>query len=163
MKQPSIAGTRRPVVLLVQQSRDDGLEMYTEFLRYHGLAVIPVSHAKEALRLAPPADIVVTAMTLDGPVDGVELVSRLRREEGTKSTPIIVLTAWATAKDRERARGAGCDVFLPKPCLPNDLLGEVRHLLAGARKPTGAAARGASRVRMDFPSPETRELARLSS
>jgi DNA-binding response OmpR family regulator len=141
MKRPSNAATRRPVVLLVQQSRDDGLEMYTEFLRYQGLAVIPVSHAKAALRLASPPDIVVTAIKLDDQVDGVELVSRLRRHNSTKSTPIIVLTACASAQDRERARGAGCDVFLPKPCLPNDLLGEVRHLLATARKPQSAVER----------------------
>ena len=45
MPRPSMSTTRRPVVLLVQPSRDDDLEMYTEFLRYHGLAVIPVSGA----------------------------------------------------------------------------------------------------------------------
>jgi two-component system, cell cycle response regulator DivK len=101
MQRTSKPTSRRPVVLLVQPSRDDGLEMYTEFLRYHGLAVI-----------------------LDD-LDGVELVSRLRRDDCTRSTHIIVLTACAWPTDRERAEGAGCDVFLPKPCLPNDLLGEV--------------------------------------
>ena len=128
--------TRRPVVLLVQPSRDDGLEMYTEFLRYHGLAVIPVSDTRDALMLAPQADIVVTGMNLDDPMDGVELVSRLRHNDCTRSTPIIVLTACAWPKDRARAEGAGCDVFLPKPCLPNDLLGEVRQLLAATRSQT---------------------------
>ena len=121
--------TRRPVALLVQPSRDDSLEMYAEFLRYHGLAVIPISDARHALMLAPQADIVVTGMNLDDPIDGVELVSRLRHDDCTRSTPIIVLTACVWPKDRERAEGAGCDVFLPKPCLPNDLLGEVRQLL----------------------------------
>jgi two-component system cell cycle response regulator DivK len=136
MKRPSMSTTRRPVVLLVQQSRDDSLEMYAEFLRYHGLAVIPVSDTRDALMLAPQADIVVTGMNLDDPMDGVELVSRLRHDDCTRSTPIIVLTACAWPKDRERAEGAGCDVFLPKPCLPNDLLGEVRQLLAATRSQT---------------------------
>jgi two-component system cell cycle response regulator DivK len=103
--------------------------MYTEFLRYHGLAVIPVSDSRDALMLAPQADIVVTGMTLDDPIDGVELVSRLRHDECTRSAPVIVLTACAWPTDRERAEGAGCDVFLPKPCLPNDLLAAVRQLL----------------------------------
>jgi CheY-like chemotaxis protein len=128
--------TRRPVVLLVQQSRDDGLEMYAEFLRYYGVAVIPVSHARDALELAPQADIVVTGMNLDDPMDGVELASRLRKDDCTKFMPIIVLTACAYPKDRERAEGAGCDVFLPKPCLPDDLLGEVRQLLVATRPRT---------------------------
>ena len=134
--------SRRLVVLLVQPSRDDGLEIYTEFLRYHGLAVIPVSDSRDALRLAPQADIVVTGMNLDDPMDGVELVSRLRHDDGTRSMPLIVLTACAWPKDRARAEGAGCDVFLPKPCLPNDLLGEVRQLLAVTRSLTADRPRG---------------------
>ena len=127
---------RRPVVLLVQPSRDDGLEMYTEFLRYHGLTVIPVSDSRKALMLAPQADIVVTGMSLDDPTDGVELVSRLRHSDCTRSTPIIVLTASVWPKERARAEGAGCDVFLPKPCLPNDLLGEVQQLLTATHSQT---------------------------
>ena len=125
--------TRRPVVLLVQAPCDDSLEMYAEFLRYNGLAVIPVSHPSDALMLAPQADIVVTGIMLHDSMDGVELVSRLRHDDGTRSTPIVVLTACAWPTDRARAEGAGCDVFLPKPCLPNDLLGEVQQLLTATR------------------------------
>ena len=136
MKRPSLSTTRRPVVLLVQPSRDDSLEMYAEFLRFHGLAVIPVSDARDALVLAPQADIVVTGLILDDPMDGVELVSRLRHDDCTRSTPIVVLTACAWPTDRERAGGAGCDVFLPKPCLPNDLLGAVQQLLTATRSQT---------------------------
>jgi two-component system, cell cycle response regulator DivK len=133
MQRTSMPTGRRPVVLLVQPSRDDGLEMYTEFLRYHGLAVIPVSDTRDALMLAPQADIVVTGMNLNDPMDGVELVSRLRHNDRTRSTPIIVLTACVWPKERMRAEGAGCDVFLPKPCLPNDLLCEVWQLLTATR------------------------------
>ena len=137
MKQPSLSTTRDAVVLLVQPSRDDSLGMYAEFLRYHGIAVIPVSDARDALMLASQADIVVTGMHLDDPMDGIELVSRLRHDDCTRATPIIVLTACAWPTDRARAEGAGCDVFLPKPCLPNDLLRKVRQLLTAMRlRPT---------------------------
>ena len=142
MQQPAMPTSRRPVVLLVQPSRDDGLEMYAEFLRHRGLAVIPVSNSKDALMLAPEADIVVTGIILDDPMDGVELVSRLRHDDCTRSTPIVVMTACAWLKDRERAERAGCDVFLPKPCLPNDLLDEVRQLIAATRSQASDTPRG---------------------
>ena len=138
MQRPSESTSRRPVVLLVQPSRDDSLEMYAEFLRCHGLVVIPVSDARDALMLASQADIVVTGMILDDAMDGVELVSRLRHDDCTRSTPIIVLTACVWPKERARAEGAGCDVFLPKPCLPNDLLGKVQQLLTATRSQTAA-------------------------
>lgn len=133
MEPPSMPSTsRRPVVLLVQQARDDALDMYADFLRCHTLAPITASNAKDARLLARQADIVVTGIFLDGPADGVELIVGLRDDDATRRTPIIVLTACAWPRDRERAEHAGCDVFLPKPCLPDDLLREVRLLLSSA-------------------------------
>src|SRR5271170_1993547 len=69
--------TPRPIVLLVQP-RDDGLEMYAEFLRYHGLDVVGVSDAWDALNAAPAADVIVTGLLLPSSLDGVELITRLR-------------------------------------------------------------------------------------
>ena len=136
MQRPPASTTRRPVVLLVQQSPDDG-DMYAAFLRYCGLAPIAVSNARDARVLAPHADIIVTGIMLDGPTDGIALVRRLRADACTKHTPIIVLTTCVWPRDRQRAERAGCDVFLPKPCLPNDLLREVRLLLSATRARQG--------------------------
>jgi two-component system, cell cycle response regulator DivK len=124
-----VATARRQVVLLVQPSSDDGLEMYAEFLHYSGLAPVAVSNATDALTFAPEADIIVTGIILDGHMDGVEFVSRLRGDDGTLHKPIIVLTTCASPQEQERAKYAGCDVFLSKPCLPDALLREVRRLL----------------------------------
>jgi len=121
------------VVLLVQPTRDDGLEMYEEFLRYEGLTPIPVSSARDALTLAPRADVIVTGILLPGSFDGVELVAQLRRDERTREIPIVVLTACAWDSERKRAEMAGCDLFLAKPCLPHDLLVAVRGLLARSK------------------------------
>lgn len=103
--------------------------MYSEFLRDHGFAVIGVSDAWDALTVAPKADVIVTGILLASSMDGVELIARLRHDERTNHTPIIVLTACAWKTERERAAHAGCDVFLSKPCLPSDLLRHVRRLL----------------------------------
>ena len=123
------AAARRRVVLLVQRRGDDGLEMYAEYLHYAGLAPVAVSNAADALTFAPKADVIVTGLVLDGHMDGVELVSCLRGDDGTMRKPIVVLTSCAWPGDRERAEHAGCDVFLSKPCLPDELLREVRLLL----------------------------------
>jgi CheY-like chemotaxis protein len=103
--------------------------MYAEFLSHAGLTAIPVSRATDALAAAAKADIVVTGIRLPGSFDGIELIARLRAQPRTKQTPIIVLTASALQAERERAKRAGCDAFLPKPCLPEELLREVRRLV----------------------------------
>jgi two-component system, cell cycle response regulator DivK len=103
------------------------------FLRYSGLAPVAVSNATDALTFASEADVIVTGIVLDGPMDGVELVSRLRGDEGTMHKPIIVLTTSAWPRVQERAEHAGCNVFLSKPCLPDALLRDVRLLLPSTR------------------------------
>jgi CheY-like chemotaxis protein len=119
-------------VLLVQSPGDDGLDMYAEFLHYHGFVPMPVTNAHDALNVAPAAAVIVTGILLHDSMDGIELIDCLRGDDRTKNTPIIVLTACARPTDRVRATDAGCDAFLLKPCLPDELLREVRRLLASS-------------------------------
>jgi two-component system, cell cycle response regulator DivK len=136
-----VAGPSAARVLLVQPERDDR-EMYCEYLSRRGLSPLPVANATDALMLAAKVDIIVTGILLPGPIDGIELLRRLRDDAATKNTPVIVLTSCAWNSERERAEQGGCDVFLAKPCLPEDLVREVRRLLAarprGRRPPVKA-------------------------
>ena len=126
---PSIA---QAIVLLVQVDIDCG-PMYAKVLRRHGLLPVPIATATVALSVAPRADVIVTETLLPGPIDGIELIRRLKRGERTKTIPVIVLTVCAWPAERERAENAGCDVFLAKPCLPDTLVREVRRVLAPRR------------------------------
>lgn len=144
---------RSPVVLLVQ--RTDDAEMYAEFLAHAGVTPITASNAADGFAAAPRSDIVVTGIRLSGDLTGLDLIARLRADDRTRDLPIIVLTALAWRVERERALAAGCDVFLAKPCLPDDLLRQVRLLLTArnrrARTPadegTGRHARAAGKSR----------------
>ena len=142
VRQP-MPSTRNEAVVLLVQPCDDGLLMYAEHLCEYGLAVIAVSEPWDALIAAPKADVIVTGILLAGSMDGVELIARLRRDERLDRRPIIVLTACAWNAERERARRAGCDLFLAKPCAPSDLLRHVRASLAvvALRRVRGKAAK----------------------
>jgi CheY-like chemotaxis protein len=122
------------VVLLVEP-HDDTREMYAEFFRHHRFTPVAVGDGEAALKEASRADVVVTGICLPGTIDGVELIARLRRAKHTKHTPIVVLTASTLRSERERAKQAGCDGFLLKPCLPDDLLTEIRRVIAYAELP----------------------------
>ena len=125
--------TRSAVVLLVQPERDDR-GMYAEFLEQRGLQPVCRATVADALPLARQVDVVVTGILLPGSMDGLEFVARLRSNDDTKRLPIIVLTAAAWDSERARAERVGCDVFLPKPCLPDVLLGAIRRLLRSAKR-----------------------------
>jgi CheY-like chemotaxis protein len=110
--------------------------MYAEYFRHQGWRVITVSVADDALRVASTATVIVTGILLPGPMDGVEFICHLKADYRTKSTPVIVLTTCAWGRERDRAEKAGCDAFLSKPCLPADLAGVVRRVLALGRVQT---------------------------
>ena len=115
-------------ILLVEPPEDDR-PMYAEFLRANGFSVTEVDSTDAGLSAAEAADLIVTGVRMPGSFDGIELVRRLRDDERTKSKPLIVLTACTFEPDQSRAFAAGCDVFLPKPCLPEILLKEARRLI----------------------------------
>jgi DNA-binding response OmpR family regulator len=128
-----------PTVLLVDSPHDDRA-MYAEYLRLCGFHPIEISDTADGLALAVTADVVVTGIRVAGPFDGVELVRRLRDRHDTQDKPVIVLTACAFEPDQERALTAGCDVFLPKPCLPDRLASAIRVVLAVHHQPQRAHA-----------------------
>jgi two-component system, cell cycle response regulator DivK len=119
---------RNPNILLVE-SDDDTRELYAEYLDARGFFVEAFSTADEALHSARPADAVVTALALRGSMDGLQFIARTREREARR-TPIVVVTSRDFAAERQRAMSAGADVFLPKPCLPDLLIGELRRVIA---------------------------------
>lgn len=121
---PATANLR---LLLVEPHADSG-DMYAEYFRYHGVSVMTVSNAFDALAAVSDANVVVTNIRLPGEMDGIELIARLRRDERTEHIPIAVLSASTFSGDRTHARHAEGDVFLTKPCLPDVLLRHARRL-----------------------------------
>ena len=119
-----------PVALLVENDVHTR-EMYAEWLAYSGYRVAVAATVDEALkkvhRLRP--HIVTTDIGLPGNADGCELCARLKADVRTRAIPVIAVTAWAMGGHVERARRAGCDSVLIKPCLPDELLAEIERLL----------------------------------
>jgi two-component system, cell cycle response regulator DivK len=139
-----------PSILLVEPPEDDR-PMYAEFLRGQGFAVTEVDSTDAAWSAAPAADLIITGIRLAGSFDGIELVRRIRDDKRTKGTPVIVLTACGFEPDQARAFAAGCDRFVPKPCVPEDLLRQAEDLIGRATRlraeARDARARGAMKLR----------------
>ena len=129
-----------PATILLVETHQDTREMYAEYLRAFRFRLIAADTTDEGLLRASDVDVVVTGIRVRGSFDGLELVRRLRRMEQTRETPVIVLTGCVFETDRLRAFDAGCDRFLPKPCLPHVLVATIHCLL------TSTALRRSSRT-----------------
>ena len=100
----------RPRVLLVDDY-PDAREMYTEYLEFSGFDVVEAGNGMEALQRAVDTAPDIILMDL--------------------SLPVVALTGHALAGISEGAKKAGCDAFVTKPCLPEDLVREIRKILDG--------------------------------
>lgn len=62
-------------------------------------------------------------------VDGMEILSGLKKNSATKSIPVIMLTAKTAEIDKVRALDMGADDYVPKPFGVMELLSRVRAVL----------------------------------
>jgi two-component system, cell cycle response regulator DivK len=130
--------TERPRVLVVDDY-PDAREMYSEYLEFSGFDVIQAVNGMEALQRAVDAAPDIILMDLSLPVmDGWEATRRLKEDARTNSIPVVALTGHALAGISEGAIKAGCDAFVTKPCLPEDLVKEIRRVLEGVPQATPA-------------------------
>lgn len=118
-----------PLVLVVDDYQD-AREMYAEYLSVSGFRVAEARTGGEAVQkaFALCPDLILMDLSLPG-MDGSEATRRLKADERTKQIPIVVLTGHAFADASGEAHRAGCDAFVTKPCLPDDIVVEVRRML----------------------------------
>jgi CheY-like chemotaxis protein len=116
--------------------------MYGEYLEYSGYDMIQASNGMEALQRAFEHQPDIILMDLSLPVmDGWEATRRLKANHRTASIPVVALTGHALAGIFEGAQQAGCDAFVTKPCLPEDLVKEIKRVLAEAPSSPSKARR----------------------
>jgi len=117
-------------LILIVDDYQDAREMYAEYFQMSGFRVAQAKNGNEALSQARSLrpDLVLMDLSLPG-MDGWEATRVLKADDTTKDILIVALTGHALGVASEAARQAGCDAFVTKPCLPDELLVEVRRLL----------------------------------
>lgn len=128
--------TEQPTpLILVVDDYQDAREMYAEYLQFSGFRVAEAKNGNEAVEKAFELrpDLILMDLSLPGK-DGWEATRELKSDERTRRIPVVALTGHALAGASEGAKKAGCDSFVTKPCLPDDLVLEVRRMLDAAQK-----------------------------
>jgi two-component system, cell cycle response regulator DivK len=121
-----------PRRILVVEDNPLNLKLVRDVLQFAGHDVIEAQSGEEALRVAQedPPDLVLMDLQLPG-IDGTETLHRLRQGSPTRDVPVVAVTAFAMAEDRERAALAGFDGYVEKPISVRDLPGQIEAFLDG--------------------------------
>jgi PAS domain S-box-containing protein len=145
--------------ILVVDPDPDTCELYSEWFGVGGFSVVAATDADAALRLFEqhhPA-AVVTEIRLQ-PLDGIELVARLKSMAGGQRVPVVVVTSQADARSMMRALVAGAVEAIAKPCDFQRLCAVV----AGAVASTRPGQRGRGRPAAGLKGQRTSDYPQLS-
>ena len=138
--------------ILIVEDFEDAIELYAEYLRVQGMEVLTAATAHEGLQLAREQKPIAVIMDAGLPgMSGWEATRRLKADPETARICVLMLTGHVFPDAQARAEAAGVDVFLRKPCLPDELHREI--LAALAALPCGT----------EIASPEARRTATAAS
>jgi two-component system cell cycle response regulator DivK len=112
--------------ILIIEDNEQNLYLETFILEKRGHSVIPARDGGEGIELAEEHRPDLILLDVQLPVmDGYEVAAELRRNTTLARTPIVAVTSYAMAGDRERILAAGCNGYIEKPINPESFLQEV--------------------------------------
>lgn len=116
--------------ILVVDDEEDILELLKYNLEKQGYEVLQAMTGEETLELSQrkTPDLIILDLMLPG-LDGLEVCKILKREAGTTSIPIIMLTARGEEPDIIVGLELGADDYITKPFSPGVLIARVKAIL----------------------------------
>ncbi len=123
--------------VLVVEDNPTNMKLAVLLLETAGHMVIRATDAEDGLTLARTErpDLILMDIQLPG-MDGLEATAVLKRDDVTRTIPVIALTALAMKGDEERIRLAGCDGYIAKPLAYQEFLATISaHLIDTAADP----------------------------
>jgi len=116
--------------ILVVEDQDSIRSLIETLVSARGHKVVAVASGSKALESAfqSPPDVVLLDLHLAGQYDGFAVCEKLRANAGTKSIPVVIISARDDATARARAIEVGATAFYGKPFSPTALLKEIERV-----------------------------------
>lgn len=118
-----------PKVLLVEDN-EQNLYLLTFLLEKKGFTVVPARNGLEALKLVNEfrPDLIILDIQLPM-MDGYTVARELKKNPALQDVPIVAVTSYAMAGDREHALEAGCTGYIEKPINPDTFVDAIKNYL----------------------------------
>ena len=121
----------RPILLI--EDNEQNRYLVTFLLEKHGYAVVAATNGEQGIDAAQKCgpDLILLDLQLPN-MDGLAVARALRSIDILREIPIVAVTSYAMAGDREKALAAGCNGYIEKPIDPERFIEQVvRFLRAG--------------------------------
>ncbi len=120
---------KRKKVLVVEDT-DSVQVMLRRWIINEGYDIELASNGPQALDIAAhsPPDLILLDVMMPG-LNGYAVCRQLRESQGTKTTPIIVITALPAAMDSEEGKRSGANEVVVKPLNREDVMRRIKSYL----------------------------------
>jgi len=116
--------------ILVVEDNETNMYLIKFMLEKSGYEVIEARESAVGVELAVKEKPDLILMDIQLPdMNGLEATKRIRASEADSEIPIIALTSFAMAGDREKALAAGCTGYIEKPINPDTFISEIEKYL----------------------------------
>jgi DNA-binding response OmpR family regulator len=107
------------------------LSMYTTKFELEGYLVVAAEDGEKGLKLAKETKPAIILLDILMPkMNGFEVLEELKRDQKTKSVPVIMLTNLNQRDEIERGMEMGADDYLIKAhFMPSEVVGKIKKIL----------------------------------
>lgn len=116
--------------VLVIEDNEQNLYMVTFLLEHHGCQVTAARDGLVGITMAARdiPDLILLDIQLPL-LDGYAVARRLRECRELDGVPIVAVTSYAMAGDREKAMESGCSGYIEKPVNPDTFMQQINAFL----------------------------------
>ena len=116
--------------ILVIEDNEQNMYLTTFILESHGHQVLQAWDGRQGIETAGEAhpDLIVLDIQLPG-MDGYQAARAIKEDPELADIPIVAVTSYAMAGDRENILAAGCDGYIEKPINPETFLSQIEKYL----------------------------------
>ena len=117
---------------LVIEDNENNMELMTFILETNGYKTIRASTGQQGIELAlkEKPDFILLDIQLPD-IMGTEVLQMIRDSEKGQNIPIIAVTSYAMAGDREKLLTAGCNGYIEKPIDPLVVVDQIKKVIGG--------------------------------
>jgi CheY-like chemotaxis protein len=115
---------------LVIEDNENNMELMTFILETNGYKTIRANSGQQGIELAlnEKPDFILLDIQLPD-IMGTEVLQMIRESEKGQNIPIIAVTSYAMAGDRERMLTAGCNGYIEKPIDPLVVVEQIKKVV----------------------------------
>jgi two-component system, cell cycle response regulator DivK len=120
----------KATILLIEDNAENRY-LLTFLLQQHGYDIVAAESGPQGLDLAAKIvpDLILLDVQLPG-MDGHAVARAIKSDPLLKHVPVVAVTSYAMAGDREKCLLAGAEGYIEKPINPDSFVAEIERFLS---------------------------------